>query len=532
VGDDDLERRAPRVRRLEGLPLQKGDAQSCEGARRRVGDLVHVGHRAHGEGPVFDEDRGVGTRLIVEGQLGYHAGRLDARARRHLLQSPHYEADRVALGGIGRVGQRDAKRVRPCGVEPRRDRPEDSEAAGHQPRAGDQHEGERHLDDHERAPGTMPAPPRRDPAAGLDEEEHDLRAEGTERGHDAHHERGQHGDPSCDRQDRAVERDAVEPRNGDPRRQGPERAETGQCQCEPESAADRRHQEPLGEELCDDHAVAGAEHAAHRQVVQALFRPDQKQIGDVRARDEQEKRTGAEHDPQRAPDSAHHHLAQRAHHGAHVGQPDGGGGEPPRERIGHMGKERLQVGGRRLGGDPRAEPGDAAEVEGRRLGSCRVDPDGEPQRRPLRREGEALGHDADHLVSNAVNHEEAADDAGIGGVPDLPEPLPEDGDRSAAEVLLLVQDPPPERGNAEHPEHARAGARGLDPFGPRPVARAAVAEVHGGVPVCAHGREDAVRAAVVEIGGVGLVHLTDALQHHGVREINQSGRLREGERAE
>ena len=86
------------------------------------------------------------------------------------------------------------------------------------------------------------------------------------------------------------------------------------------SANARRHREHAPSTRCSrtSAAATGAERAAHRELVLPPLGPNEKQVHDVRAGDEQHARDGAEHDPQHSTDVADDDVAQRAHDGAHA----------------------------------------------------------------------------------------------------------------------------------------------------------------------------------------------------------------------
>ena len=89
------------------------------------------------------------------------------------------------------------------------------------------------------------------------------------------------------------------------------RGEAGQA------AAGAEH-ETFGEKLLNHAQAAGAEGAAQRDLLGAAVRPHQHQVGEIRARDQQHQRDGAEEHQQRRAHVANHVFLQRPHQRAPV----------------------------------------------------------------------------------------------------------------------------------------------------------------------------------------------------------------------
>jgi hypothetical protein len=96
-------------------------------------------------------------------------------------------------------------------------------------------------------------------------------------------------------------------------------------------------------------ASARAERAPHRELVLSPFGPHEKEVHDVRARDEQHARHRPEDDPQHSTDVANHHVAQWLHHGSHANLLDGRRRQPARKRLGHEWEQSLEIRGRDFG---------------------------------------------------------------------------------------------------------------------------------------------------------------------------------------
>ena len=82
-------------------------------------------------------------------------------------------------------------------------------------------------------------------------------------------------------------------------------------------AAKQRDDQALGEQLAQQPRTAGAERGANRQLAVARRRARQQQVRDIRARDEQDERDGAEQDEERPA-----HFANQFHVQRHEPDPD------------------------------------------------------------------------------------------------------------------------------------------------------------------------------------------------------------------
>ena len=82
---------------------------------------------------------------------------------------------------------------------------------------------------------------------------------------------------------------------------GRHRHQKAQCtisQCQPDQAAGNAEDEALQEQLGGDASPAGTQSRANRQLLTAPFNPDQQQIGNVCASDQQNQDDGAHQNPQ------------------------------------------------------------------------------------------------------------------------------------------------------------------------------------------------------------------------------------------
>ena len=115
-------------------------------------------------------------------------------------------------------------------------------------------------------------------------------------------------------QDRAVDANPIEARNGVRRelqqdRQGHRREQHA------EHRADRRERQRFREQLPHQPGAAAAERHAHRDLPLARLGANQAEVGDVAARDEQDHADRAEQDPQRLAHAADQVLLHRVHQG-------------------------------------------------------------------------------------------------------------------------------------------------------------------------------------------------------------------------
>ena len=247
--------------RLLGAPADGAEATG-ERKRERRGDALHAGNRAQ---PFFD----------LFGQLGT------------LRRRPRAAAEEL-------------ERQQAARIESRIDALQFEKTSEHQPRPDEQHEAQRHFGDHHCIP---------EPAAGAEtggaaaaaKHGHGIHAERAPCGHHpeehGHHQRDRRGESQHGR----VDADSVEPRQI---RRG-DRAQLANANPGKRDAgarAERGEHERVGQHLTDDAPAAGSERGAHREFPFTDPRPDQQQVRDVGAGDQQEKNDGARQRENRRPD--------------------------------------------------------------------------------------------------------------------------------------------------------------------------------------------------------------------------------------
>jgi hypothetical protein len=89
--------------------------------------------------------------------------------------------------------------------------------------------------------------------------------------------------------------------------------------CGPKATTDQREQDALGDELTHDPSAPCTERRPHGDLCLAPGRPDEQQVRDIGARDEEHERHGAEHRVECSPDIADDLFSERLHHPAERG---------------------------------------------------------------------------------------------------------------------------------------------------------------------------------------------------------------------
>jgi hypothetical protein len=183
-------------------------------------------------------------------------------------------------------------------------------ASNQQPGADQQHDGERHLADDERASRIRAA--RADgTAAGGANRSRDAAAAGAQRRHEAEQHAGADRDHDREGEHAQIDRHLREARNaGRAERHQRPRAPRGSD--EAGGPAEQAEQGALGEELADQAGAARAERRPDGDLARARLRPRQQQVRHVDAGDQQHEADRAKQHEERLPDVAHHPLMQAA----------------------------------------------------------------------------------------------------------------------------------------------------------------------------------------------------------------------------
>jgi hypothetical protein len=172
--------------------------------------------------------------------------------------------------------------------------PQEGGAAQQQPRAHQEHEGEGDLAGDERGTRAAARRPHLRPPALLERGEQRPPAElrGREQSQEQRRERR---DGERDEECGPVDARLLEARDAG-RREAGDRPYAGVGEAHPRRRAEPREHGALGGELARDPGAPGAERGAERQLAPARHAARRQQVRDVRARDEQHHRAGAEQD--------------------------------------------------------------------------------------------------------------------------------------------------------------------------------------------------------------------------------------------
>ena len=302
------------------------------------------------------------------------------------------------------------------GVEAKLDARELVEAADQQAGAHEQHHGQANLRDHQRSPSALGAAVAAGSSAAILERIMKIGPRGIERGKDTEQQTGRERERQAEQQHARVDVD------GDDRRQrvGVHRengARGRDGDRDSRNAADRRQKQGFREQLSNEPRAPGAERGSQRHLTPPADGASKGEVGQVRARDEQDHERGTLQQQHGCAQRADHRLVQRH------GKREAPGVRVRVLRLEAMG-DRQEIGARRLEGDTWLETTDhlhpmlsprahgvghvVAEVE--RNPRVRIEP-----------EGEARWHDADQLVSLTRERDTLADDGRVGAERALPE---------------------------------------------------------------------------------------------------------------
>ena len=175
-----------------------------------------------------------------------------------------------------------------------------------------------------------------------------------ERRHDSEHQAGQRRDRDGEADDPPIDGRGGEGRELDRReRQQDAEADPGDNQTR-QPRQDGQHQ-TLDEELTHQAALAGAQGEPHAHLAMAARRPDQHQVRDVGAGNQQDESDGDEQDDQGRPHTTDQLLAQRTD----THRPPGVGRG---ELAGDVRRNRVEIGGRGHHVDAVLEPSDEGEA--------------------------------------------------------------------------------------------------------------------------------------------------------------------------
>ncbi len=435
----------------------QGDAHRLEVARSDeahpgLGRLVGSRRRA-----ALDRE-GEHVVRAAQGQGEAGARGLDPGDRPQALGEALVERDLGRVVRIARLRKREPQGHDSRRLEARGDPLEPDERPDQQPRAHQQDQRRRHLDEHQEVAHQPGSAARRLAAATLAERALEVALRRMEGRKETEDQAGDECEAEGEAQDRPVETDLAGA--GDavgahghqhPRARDPEG--------EPQQAAGEAEHEALGQELAHQAAARGAQGSADRDLALARRHAGEQEIGHVGTRDQQDHAHGHHENQQGRPNGLDHPVLEQ--HEVHA---------PSRvvvrvlllEPLGDAGDLRLRA----LQGHPVREPADDAEVVGTPLLGIDLHGERHPGLGVAVREVEALGGDADHGVRLAVEGQPPADDPGVGAEAALPEAVGEHHDVPGTRPVLLRAEAPPEgRRPAQDPEEPGRDLRALDPLG-------------------------------------------------------------------
>ena len=316
------------------------------------------------------------------------------------------------------------------------------EAPEEEPRADEQEEGERHLQDHQSLVHAGPS----GPAGSLAlHRRNGVRASRLEGRYEAEHQAGGQGHAEGVQEHGSVHAQGEGPGSVHGWPHGAQETDRDLRQAESGEPGDHAEEDTLHEELLDDSPPPGAEAQADPHLPPALPRPGQEEVGHVDAGDEEEERHDHHHD------RAHPHLCGtergvdarlplRDQGGPHLGLVVVGVLLPElgQHRVENLSGvlHRLTVAEAAHGGHHVVAPGVDEVVAGlddRLLHEGHVDGDAGEGHRAL----EARRGHAHHLEGLAVQHQGTAHHRRIGAEARLPESVAEDDHGVGPGVTVL-----------------------------------------------------------------------------------------------
>ncbi len=286
------------VRALQVTPPQERLSDGPQVVRAH--GLVH-GHRGQlalvPRLPLDVERAAVGVAFPHRGPARQPHAR-HARERGDLVGDALVEGGSLGVAAPDAFAQAHPHREHARGIEAGVDAAEPIEAAQHEPRSHQEHEGEGELGRHQEGAGPMslPAVRGRPPAVAQDARQRARPV--AQQGQGAQEEAGRDGDRRREGEGGAVHGDLAQAGKG----AGPvghEERHAAPRQQDPDEAAGRTEQHRLREEARGDPPRSGAHGGAHGQLLLARLGAHEEEVGDVGARDEEHEADRAQDDPQR-----------------------------------------------------------------------------------------------------------------------------------------------------------------------------------------------------------------------------------------
>ena len=272
------------------------------------------------------------------------------------------------------------------------------ERPDHQAGANEQHEGQRHLHDDERAARAMTFAARARRASAAAQSGRDVRAGVLEHRNRAEEQAGDARHGEGEQQDHRVDRDVVEARQI-AWRQRDEHAHRAVREAEPGDAADETEHDALGQQFVRDASAARAERRPNGQLLLPPFCPDEQQVRDVRARDQQHHADRPHQHPEHRSDVANQIGLEQPHHRRELRLFEQLLREP-RERwvaLDRHWDQARSVGRRLLDGHTRLQPRDGGVVEHPEVHVAGIEPHRQDDRGLLIEKTKRVGQHADDL---------------------------------------------------------------------------------------------------------------------------------------
>ncbi len=301
------------------------------------------------------------------------------------------------------------------------------ERPDHQPRADEQDERERHLHDDERATGAVSllAVARR--AAAHAKRRAELRTGVLEDRNRPEEQCRDERDRQRVKKRRHIDRDRIEPRNVR-RRKRRQQAQRAVCEGQAEDAASHSEHEALEHQLARNLGAARTERGPNRQLLLSTLGANEQQVRDIRARDEQDDCERAHEDPEHLADVADELVFERPERGREPRFLEHLRVEPGERRVAmhrnrnHPCDIRACLGERnaRLQARKRVE----TEIADKHL--RRIEAERQDERELAIEKPKPLRQHADDLARVSVEHNPAAEDAGVAAEPASPVAVGED----------------------------------------------------------------------------------------------------------
>ncbi len=186
----------------------------------------------------------------------------------------------------------------------------------------------------------------------------------------------------------------------------------------------QRDQERLGHQLPGHLLRFGAERQPDRQLLLARFGAHEEEIGDIRARDEQDQGDRAEENPQHLADVADDIDVEWPDERAKPRLVEHLLGEALRqlEALRQRRQQALDVGVGLRDGDAGLEPREPSVIEPCRVNGLAIEFHRHDHERVGAQELEILGQHADHLAGGAIHRQALTDGRGTGAERALPVP--------------------------------------------------------------------------------------------------------------